>query len=525
MQPDESAHWRRLQAACATATQDQHLRAAQADAEQLRRNLADMQAERDTALNNLKQAQAHTRQLQEEHIAKLAAKDAAVSSMEAERETANNSLKQAQAHTRQLQEEHIAELAAKDAAMSSLEAERDTALNSLEQAQAQLRQLQQDQDTMLTARDTAVKSLEDMQAERVTALNSLKAAETHLGSFKAKLHKFGAAWSPHGPLPQQPPAEETAGHEAGAAQAALPQQQAYPAVPGPQKLQGQPAAGPAAAAGSEEPAQQASSPERAAGGTQAGPYASSVAVAGSKKPLQQAASGAAEGAAQSPQQPTVVAAPWPPGSRQQMAACTQPPPATAQPAQTQLTGSLGIKGKQVPQATCAAAKDSGQVQQSAATSDLPVGCLQECPARTQAPCAAAEEQAHSLQQSAAGATSPVGGVQAGHNQQQPPAAGVQSAGAQLKPPSLTAAEGETGEGQQQAQQQRPAVVTLPAAQQVGRQVFARIPPSYQDVAASWILWTKVDGLQADLGTPAKQQAAAESRQRFQQAHRKYWDMG
>ena len=163
MQPDESAHWRRLQAACATATQDQHLRAAQADAEQLRRNLADMQAERDTALNNLKQAQAHTRQLQEEHIAKLAAKDAAVSSMEAERETANNSLKQAQAHTRQLQEEHIAELAAKDAAMSSLEAERDTALNSLEQAQAQLRQLQQDQDTMLTARDTAVKSLEDMQ--------------------------------------------------------------------------------------------------------------------------------------------------------------------------------------------------------------------------------------------------------------------------------------------------------------------------------------------------------------------------
>ena len=124
-----------------------------------------------------------------------------------------------------------------------------------------------------------------------------------------------------------------------------------------------------------------------------------------------------------------------------MAAFTEAPPATAQPAQTQLAGSPSNKGKQAPKVLRGAAKDSVQVQQSAAASQPPSGHLQERPARAQAPCAAAEKPAHSLQRPAAGATSPAGGVKAEHRHQQSLAVGVQSATAQLKPASLTAAKG------------------------------------------------------------------------------------
>ena len=202
-----------------------------------------------------------------------------------------------------------------------------------------------------------------------------------------------------------------------------------------------------------------------------------------------------------------------------MAATSEPLPATAQPAQTQLTGSPGSKGKQAPQAVRAAAKDSGQVQRSSAASQPLVVRLQR-PAKAQAPRAAAEEPAE-------GTTSPAGGVKAEHRKQQSLAAGVQSVAAQLKPASLTAAEGATAEERQQAQQQRPAAATLPAAQQVGRLVSPPISPSYLDVvqaaASSWMLELKMQELQADLSTPAKQQAAAHARQQFQQAHRRYRD--
>ena len=107
----------------------------------------------------------------------------------------------------------------------------------------------------------------------------------------------------------------------------------------------------------------------------------------------------------------------------------------------------------------------------------------------------------------------MGGVKPEDNLQQSLAACVLSAGVQLKPASLTAAEGNSAEERQQVQQQKPAV--------------ACSSPSYFDVAqaaaSSWTLELKLNELQADLSTPAKQQPAAYARQQFQQAHRRYWD--